>query len=159
LIELRLGCNRRARSTLTLGGNFYRKDMSINLNNYSFDEWVKFVFDHPVFEPAWYWDDAWNWEGDPNVVLKNASQLFSSPEFLLQEFSPESSPVRSAMLESLSRILKIESLDCQISALHGLGHITHGDKKKVIEDFLNVHSTLDEKTRKYAREAMEGRVQ
>jgi hypothetical protein len=201
--------------------------MSINLNNYSFDEWVKFVFDHPVFEPAWYWDDAWDWEGDPNVVLKNASRLFSSPEFLLQEFRPEQieqgfwfllgsagkldrwvwakeidwtirkdcinsmvnvfeqlfvknplgetcymwwdllgefrdegdPAVRGEMLESLSRVLKIESYDCQISALHGLGHLTHGGKKKIIEEFLNVRSTLDEKTKEYARAAMEGKVQ
>jgi len=69
--------------------NLYRKDMSINLHNYSFDEWVKFVFDHPVSEPAWYWDDAWNWEGDPNVLLEYATGLFSSPEFLLQEYSSE----------------------------------------------------------------------
>jgi hypothetical protein len=63
------------------------------------------------------------------------------------------------MLESLSRILKVESLDCQISALHGLGHLEHRNKRKVIEEFLNVRSNLDEKTKDYARAAIEGKVQ
>jgi|SRR5882672_5371160 len=201
--------------------------MSINVDNYPFDEWVRFVFDHPVSEPEWYWDDAWNWEGDPRVWLKNATALFSSPEFLVQDYSPEQleqgfwfllgpagkldrwvwaeeidwsiradcisamvnvfeqlfvknplgetcymwwdllgesrdegdTPVRDAMLESLRRVLAIESLDCQVSALHGLGHLTHGGKKKVIEEFLNVRSNLDEKTEQYARAVIEGRVQ
>lgn len=201
--------------------------MSINLNNYSFDEWVKFVFDHPVSEPAWYWDDAWKWEGDPHLLLKYATGLFSSPVFLLQEYGPEQieqgfwfllgsagkldhwvwakeidwsirkacigsmvnvfqqlfvknpfgetcymwwdllcefrgegdPQVRDAMLESLRRVLKIESHGCQISALHGLGHLTHRDKKKVIQEFLKIHSTIDQKTKEYAREAIEGKVQ
>ena len=201
--------------------------MSINLNNYSFDEWVEFVFDHPVSEPAWYWDDGWKWEGDPHLLLKYATGLFSSPMFLLQEYSAEQleqgfwfllgsagkldhwvwakeidwsirkacissmvnvfeqlfvknplgetcymwwdllsefrdegdPQVRDAMLESLSRVLKIESLDCQTSALHGLGHLAHGGKKEVIEEFLNVRPNLDEKTEQYARAAIAGKVQ
>ena len=203
--------------------------MSIDLNNYSFDEWLKFVFDHPVSEPAWYWDDTWKWEGDPHLLLKYATRLFSSSAFLPHEYSPEQleqgfwfllggagkldywvwakeidwsirkacissmvnvfeqlfvkNPlgetcymwwdlldefrgeddpdprIRDAMLESLSRVLQIESHNCQVSALHGLGHLSHRDKKKVIEEFLRLHPNIDEKTEQYARAAIAGKMQ
>ena len=69
--------------------HFHRDDMSIDLNKYSFDEWVKFVFDHPVSEPEWYWEQAWKWEGSPNLLVKYATALFSNAGCLLQEYSPE----------------------------------------------------------------------
>jgi hypothetical protein len=31
--------------------------MSKVLTDLSFDEWVRHVFDHPVTEPAWHWDE------------------------------------------------------------------------------------------------------
>jgi hypothetical protein len=47
--------------------------MSLNLNNYSFDEWIEFVFNHPVpleNADAWYWEDEWEWEGDAEHIIK-----------------------------------------------------------------------------------------
>lgn len=34
----------------------------------TFEEWVRFVFDHPVAEPQWYWDAEWEQDGPAHVV-------------------------------------------------------------------------------------------
>jgi hypothetical protein len=60
------------------------------------------------------------------------------------------------MFEALSQILKIDSLSCQISALHGLGHLEHEGKKRLIEDFLANNPDFPEK--RYALLAIEGKV-
>ncbi len=60
------------------------------------------------------------------------------------------------MCEALSQILEINSVDCQLSALHGLGHIEHRDKKKLIEKFLQQNPKFDDK--EYALMAIEGNV-
>lgn len=31
-------------------------------NIVGFENWIKFVFDHPVTDPAWYWDDDFYWQ-------------------------------------------------------------------------------------------------
>lgn len=62
--------------------------------------------------------------------------------------------VKEAMLEALTQILNIDSADCQISALHGLGHLKHPEKPRLIEKFLASHPELDEETRAYAQAAM-----
>jgi hypothetical protein len=199
--------------------------MIIDLNKYSFGQWVKFVFDHPVSDPEWYWNEEW--EGDHNLVLEYSIRLFRNPGFLLEDYSPEQieqgfwflmgpagemyrwiwdeeidwllrreciismvdvfeklfaqnplnnencymwwdhlrnfedNPdlkVREVMLEALSRVLKIESHECQISALHGLGHLEHERKREVIEEYLDSHPGIDAGTKEYALAAIEGRV-
>ena len=35
--------------------NYFYEETGINLDTYSFAEWVVFLFDHPVTEPDWYW--------------------------------------------------------------------------------------------------------
>ncbi len=43
----------------------------------TFDEWVASVFDHPVTEPAWYWDsDASFWDGPGATVVEYMTRLF-----------------------------------------------------------------------------------
>ncbi|GAC1401978.1 MAG: hypothetical protein NVSMB56_17010 [Pyrinomonadaceae bacterium] len=75
-------------------------------------------------------------------------------------FNQTSNPkVEEAMFQALSQVIKIDSLACQIGALHGLGHLEHDGKKKVIEDFLETHTNIDAKTQKYALDAIEGNVQ
>jgi hypothetical protein len=201
--------------------------MSINLNKYSFNQWLKFVFDHPVSDPEWYWKEEWEWEGDPNLVLEYSIKLFRNPSFLLDEYSPEQieqgfwflmgptgevyrwiwnedidwllrreciismvdvfeqlfaknplnnencymwwdhlrtiednpdPKVREAMFEALSHILKMESHECQVSALHGLGHLEHEGKRALIEGYLASHPGIDAGIKEYALAAIEGRV-
>lgn len=62
----------------------------------------------------------------------------------------------SLMFVALRQILEIDSLDCQLSALHGLGHIEHNGKKKLIEEFLRRHRKFPKKD--YALAAIEGKV-
>ena len=58
-----------------------------NVTDYSFNEWVKFVFDHPVTEPEWYMEEHWGWEGEPEVVLRYVIQLMSQVEVLVDMYS------------------------------------------------------------------------
>lgn len=203
--------------------------MSLKLNNYSFDEWIEFVFNHPVPSEnadVWYWKDEWRWEADAEHIIKYCIKLFRNPNFLLEKFSPEQinkgfwfilgdvellqgclwdrkidwklredcimsmvgvfeqmfiqNPIedacymwwdllrnfsgnqdaktKEAMLGALSQTLKLDSVDCQVSALHGLGHLEHNGKKKIIEQFLKADPNLDDKMKGYAIFAMEGKV-
>ena len=50
----------------------------------SFEEWVIYVFDHPVdhLMPEWYWDDEavfWNEEANPAQTVSYLIQLFENP--------------------------------------------------------------------------------
>lgn len=203
--------------------------MSLNLNNYSFDEWVEFVFSHAVPSEnadAWYWEEECEWEADAEHIINHCIRLFRNPNFLLEKFSPEQinqgfwfilgdiellqgclwnrkidwelredcimsmvgvfeqmfvqNPIedacymwwdllrdfsddqdpktKEAMLAALSQILKLDSPDCQTSALHGLGHLEHNGKRKVIEQFLEARPNIDDEMKSYATAAMEGKV-
>ena len=206
----------------------------------SFDEWVKFVFDHSVSDDsqsAWYWDEQLSifWEkwtlSEGRIAerqLEFATTLFQNSAALLARYSPEQinqgfwfllnghssfsladfiwnieldwnlreqciksmvKPFRviftqipeqdscnmwwdmlrnfgdsidlkvvEAMLQTMAEILQFPSLACQVSALHGLGHIKHDGKRKVIEDYLQVNSNLDKEIQDYALAAIEGKI-
>ncbi len=66
--------------------------------------------------------------------------------------------VKEAILKALSKILEIDSRNCQRSALHGLGHLEHPEKEKVIEKFVLSHPDLDTELTSYAYSAMQGSV-
>ena len=66
--------------------------MTIDLDEYSYDEWIRFVFDHPVAkqgQKAWYWNDQWEYEADSKRILQNSIHLFTDPAFLISRYSPE----------------------------------------------------------------------
>ena len=47
-----------------------------------FEEWVRFLFDHPVHEPKWYWaadSEVERWTADPTLTVGWMTQLFHSP--------------------------------------------------------------------------------
>ena len=55
-----------------------------------FMEWVQHVFDHPVADPAWYFQiDQETWDGEPLLTVQHVTRLFESPERLLKDYSPE----------------------------------------------------------------------
>jgi len=66
--------------------------------------------------------------------------------------------VIEVMFQTMIEVLRVPSLACQVSALHGLGHIKHIGKRKVIEDYLRVNINLDNETRDYALAAIEGKI-
>jgi hypothetical protein len=60
----------------------------------SFDEWVRYVFDHPVLDPKWWWqsresghNQEWNESADPARTLSYLTRLFEAPEGLLERLS------------------------------------------------------------------------
>ncbi len=58
------------------------------LRSLSFDEWVRHMFDHPVAEPAWYWDtDADCAEVEPARVITYTGNLFERAGELLAPYS------------------------------------------------------------------------
>ena len=204
----------------------------------SFEEWIKFVFDHPIQETPWYWDtsldtfwDDWREDIDPEQQLTYVTKLFeNAASLLLGRFSPEQIdqgltmllsgpddfairelvwshklplsirvqcitsmvrlfrdvfsqvPIKHAcfmwwdelrewqhqedrdpqtqevILTALEQILKIPSRDCQMSALHGLGHLSHPRRGTIIQHYLQHTSTLDDELKQYAEIAMAGEV-
>ncbi|MGH7740032.1 MAG: hypothetical protein ACREL1_07785 [bacterium] len=61
--------------------------MAYNLDNLSFGEWIKFIFDHPSKgtkdEKAWYWLDEWKSEFKNNSLqIEYLTKLFEKPEIL-----------------------------------------------------------------------------
>jgi len=59
----------------------------------SFKDWLKWVFDHPVSTPEWYWDDrdklgdiAWR-EGSAATEIKFMTRLFEAPTRCLTNLS------------------------------------------------------------------------
>ncbi len=58
------------------------------LTNLPFEEWVRYIFDHPVTDPAWYWDaDADSLELDPLQNILFTTQLFSHSTETLSVFT------------------------------------------------------------------------
>jgi hypothetical protein len=66
--------------------------------------------------------------------------------------------VADAMLCALEQILAMDSDDCQKSALHGLGHLKHNDKERIIRSYLAQNPELTEEAKAYAEEAIQGKV-
>lgn len=66
--------------------------------------------------------------------------------------------LHGAIFQALCRILQLKSPICQVSALHGLGHLEHPGKGRVIREYLIRNPRLDAETRRYARDAAAGKV-
>ena len=62
---------------------------TVNLNQHSFDEWVRFVFDRPVTKPSWFMNDDYDWKIDPELLIQYSTQLFQNPTFLFERYSLE----------------------------------------------------------------------
>jgi len=60
----------------------------------SYEEWVRYVFDHPVLDPQWWWQQPesghlqeWDDSADPARTLSFLTQLFEKPEGLIGRFT------------------------------------------------------------------------
>jgi len=58
--------------------------------------------------------------------------------------------IQNAMFETLSRILTLDSENCQFAALHGLNHVLHPDTEAVIKAYIDKHPDLSDPDRNYA---------
>jgi hypothetical protein len=59
----------------------------VNLNQASFDGWVRFVFERSVTSPAWFMNDDYDWEIDSELLIRYSTQLFQTPAFLFERYS------------------------------------------------------------------------
>ena len=218
--------------------------MAIDLNKYSFSQWVDFVFEHPIAqvgEKEWYWHDEWEHEADNSLMLEYIIRLFRNPTLLLDTYSPgqieqgfwfllkpsgflenglkdasaqwplrkeciismgdlferlfainpledsacymwwdlvidgyfetahtswnplivndKDAPVQQTIFETLCSILKLNSRECQKSALHGLGHLNHPLTEQTIEAYLNEDPIVDGELKEYAINCITGEIQ
>ena len=66
--------------------------MERQLRNLSFEEWLLYVFDHPVEEMknAWYWDmdrEWWDEAENPAETVQFLTQTFENAGVLLEPYS------------------------------------------------------------------------
>ena len=65
--------------------------MGKQLKDLTFEQWLTYVFDHPVpvgQEKAWYWDiDADEWDEEPAAVIRFLTQAFENAEVVFQPYS------------------------------------------------------------------------
>jgi hypothetical protein len=62
--------------------------MGRRLANISFHEWVRYVFNHPVTEPAWHYNiDCDHWEEQALQAIEFLTRLFENPGRSLAEYS------------------------------------------------------------------------
>ena len=52
----------------------------------TFDQWIAYVFDHPVTKPEWYWEND-DWEGSSAEIIAHLTRTFEECETALNPFS------------------------------------------------------------------------
>lgn len=75
------------------------------------------------------------------------------------ETDVEDRRVQDAMFAALQEILTIDSLDCQLAALHGLGHLRHPDTEVTIARYLERNPALTDEYRQFARACVTGDIE
>ena len=60
--------------------------------------------------------------------------------------------MQDVMFETLVKILRLESANCQYAALHGLGHLHHPETREAIDAYYKL-STAEDGLRDYAEAA------
>jgi len=63
-------------------------------NEITYEEWISYVFDHPVLDPAWWWQEEdsehyqfWDNDANPPLTLAFLTRLFEEPAELIGRFS------------------------------------------------------------------------
>lgn len=75
------------------------------------------------------------------------------------ESDAEHRRVQNAMFAALQQILRIDSLACQLAALHGLGHLRHPETESAITKYLERNPDLSEENRKFALACITGEIE
>lgn len=75
-----------------------------------------------------------------------------------QSTSDDVRKIQDVMFETLTKILYLESEECQGAALHGLGHLRHPNTEKVIRDWIATQPDLPEDDLEYAEACITGDI-
>lgn len=69
----------------------YRKTveaMGRQLHQIAFEDWLDFLFDHPITDPEWYWtEDADSWDGSPTETVQHLTRTFRESGTALLKYS------------------------------------------------------------------------
>lgn len=61
--------------------------------------------------------------------------------------------LQDTLFQTLTKVLRLDSLICQTAALHGLGHLHHPDTEALIGEFIKTHPSLTQDQIAYAQAA------
>ena len=75
------------------------------------------------------------------------------------ETDSEDGRIQDAMFSALTQILRIDSITCQMAALHGLGHLRHRDTEPAIKAYLASSPSLADEQRQYALACISGDIE
>jgi hypothetical protein len=95
----------------------------------------EFLSEHPLDTACFMWWDMLRYFGD----------------------APDGRIV-DAMVRALEEVLRSPVRHCQMSALHGLGHLQHDSKETIIRSFVAANPDLDSEVAQYANQAIAGTV-
>jgi hypothetical protein len=76
--------------------------------------------------------------------------------FIESNVSKDEQDIREIIFPALKTILEIDSIKCQVAALHGMGHLRHKDTKSVIREYLIEHPSLTKEVIGYAEGCING---
>jgi hypothetical protein len=107
----------------------------------SYEEWVRFVFDHPILDPSWWWQDPesgyrqeWNTEADRTRTLSYITRLFENPEGLIGRYS------RAQIDQGLSYLVN----NCCLSHMFVLSNakLPWADRRRCFDGMIPLYTKL-----------------
>ena len=73
-------------------------------------------------------------------------------------YNPSHKRIQHAMFLTLTKILGMESPDCQFAALHGMNHVAHPLTRETVMKFISDHPELSAEDVEYAEDCANGRA-
>ena len=93
-----------------------------------------------------------------DLAIHNADRIQDNPDGTYSRI--RDAEIDKESVNTLARIIAIPSIACQQSALHGLGHLVHDAclGADIIQNYLDDHQNLRSDIRKYAQQALLGKI-
>ncbi len=95
-----------------------------------------FFIEHPLGDVCFMWWDSFRPFGRRVANTTESDEIFNI----------------------LTKILALPVAHCQTAALHGLGHLTHLQKPKLIQNYLTQNHNISPEIRKYALDCIDNKV-
>jgi hypothetical protein len=99
----------------------------------TFEQWVQGIFDHPVTEPAWYWEvDADTCVEDDETNVSYLAQLFTTSDQVLRRFDD------AQVGQGLNMIVSVACSDHALSMVSG--HAPWPARQTAIRSIYNLYA-------------------